>query len=67
MKVKPLEKPVRSPCVSVCVLDEDDVCVGCQRTGTEVARWGKMNNEERRAVLAQLDTRAQQQGMQFSN
>ena len=32
------EKPVKSPCVSLCALDIDDVCMGCQRTGQEISR-----------------------------
>lgn len=43
---------VRSPCVAVCALDEDDVCIGCHRTGDEILRWTTMTNEERRQVLA---------------
>ncbi len=42
---------VRSPCVQVCALDENDVCIGCQRTGDEILRWTQMDNDERREVL----------------
>jgi hypothetical protein len=42
---------VRSPCISVCALDEDDVCLGCHRTGDEILRWTTMTNDERRRVL----------------
>ncbi|MBS7326841.1 MAG: DUF1289 domain-containing protein [Thiopseudomonas sp.] len=59
----PFEKPVPSPCVSVCVLDEQDICVGCQRTGKEISYWGKMNNDERRAILQQAVQRAKAQGL----
>ena len=44
------EKPVASPCVYVCALGDDDICVGCQRSGEEITRWGRMDNAERRAV-----------------
>lgn len=60
---KPHEKPVPSPCVSICALDDDDLCVGCQRTGDEIIRWGKMTNDERRAVLSKLNQRAQAQSL----
>ncbi len=46
------EKPVKSPCVSICALNEEDICVGCFRTGMEISRWGGSSNEERRRVLA---------------
>lgn len=48
---------VRSPCVSVCALDENDICVGCQRTGDEIFRWTTMTNEERRKVLVKVAAR----------
>jgi len=48
------EKPVKSPCVSVCVLNDDDVCVGCYRTGREITDWGAYTNEQRREVLAKV-------------
>ena len=46
------EKPIKSPCVSICVLNEEDVCVGCYRTGNEISHWGSYSNQERRDVLA---------------
>jgi len=60
------EKPVRSPCVSICALDEADICVGCQRTVTEITAWSRMSNDERRAVLLLCDERARASGMMFS-
>ena len=33
------ERPVKSPCVSVCALDEQDICIGCQRTAAEITLW----------------------------
>jgi len=52
------EAPVPSPCNKVCTMDAaGEYCIGCQRTLDEIARWGAMTNEERRAVLAQLEAR----------
>lgn len=48
---------VRSPCVSVCALDENDICIGCQRSGDEILRWMSMTNEERRDVLRKVAER----------
>ncbi|MDC0664265.1 DUF1289 domain-containing protein [Marinobacter sp. SS21] len=42
---------VLSPCVSVCALDENDVCIGCHRTGDEILKWSQLTNDERRDVL----------------
>lgn len=46
------EKPLKSPCVSICVLNEEDICVGCFRTGNEISHWGSYTNDQRRDVLA---------------
>jgi uncharacterized protein len=40
-----------SPCVGICALNDDDVCVGCYRTGVEISHWGDMKENERRAIL----------------
>lgn len=56
------EKPVASPCVQVCALDEADICIGCQRSAAEITRWGRMDNAERRQVLVRCAERAQAQG-----
>lgn len=50
---------VRSPCVSVCALDADDLCIGCFRTGDEIMRWTAMTNEQRREVLEKVARREQ--------
>jgi len=57
------DKPVASPCVSLCALDEDDVCVGCQRSADEIRRWGLMDDQERREVLRRCSERARLGGL----
>lgn len=55
MSASPDDKTVRevvpSPCVSICALDGDDVCIGCFRTGMEIARWGILTPAQQREVL----------------
>jgi len=49
---------VVSPCVSVCLMDEArGQCEGCFRTIDEIAHWGLFDDDEKRAVLAQLPAR----------
>ena len=57
------QAPVRSPCVSICALDEDDICTGCQRSGMEIATWGRMSEVQRRDVLQRCEVRARKQGL----
>lgn len=43
---------IESPCVKICMLHpEAGVCVGCGRTGEEIAGWSAMTPEARRAVM----------------
>ena len=55
-----LEKEVliASPCISICALDAEDICVGCYRSGQEITRWSVAGNDERRAILASAAERA---------
>jgi hypothetical protein len=57
------ERPVASPCVQVCALDDDDICIGCQRNVAEITRWARMDNAERRQVLMLCHERAKAQGV----
>jgi len=50
-------EPIKSPCVSICALDMDDVCVGCHRTGDEITRWWNMDNTEKLATLEKAKER----------
>lgn len=46
---------VASPCRNICTLDPATrVCTACLRTLDEIARWGRMTDEEKRAVLARI-------------
>ncbi|MRX51235.1 DUF1289 domain-containing protein [Paracoccus sp. S-4012] len=48
-----------SPCVKICVMHPaEGLCIGCLRTMDEIARWGAMTTEERRAVTGSLPGRA---------
>lgn len=59
---EPAEKLIASPCVSICALDETDVCIGCQRNVDEIIRWSRLNNDQRREVLLRCHERARERG-----
>jgi predicted Fe-S protein YdhL (DUF1289 family) len=40
-----------------------DLCFGCGRTLTEIARWHRMESTERQAVMAQLSARMAEAGL----
>lgn len=53
---------VRSPCVSICALDEHDICTGCFRSGQEISQWGTYDDEHKRQVLKACAQREQASG-----
>jgi predicted Fe-S protein YdhL (DUF1289 family) len=55
--VAPEPRDVASPCVGLCVMDEQGLCEGCARTLDEIAGWSAASFAERRAILAALPGR----------
>ena len=45
------DKPVASPCNSICSLNDEDICIGCFRTNTEIRDWSYLDNYQRLDVL----------------
>jgi hypothetical protein len=50
---------IESPCVNICKLDRRGRCIGCLRTTDEIARWLRMTDHERSAIIAVLGGRRQ--------
>ena len=50
--------PVESPCIRVCTLDDDDVCLGCFRDIGEICAWGSASEAERREIVESARARA---------
>lgn len=51
-------KPVSSPCVSICRIDPaSGWCEGCLRTIDEIAAWGTLRDDARRAIWSRLEAR----------
>ena len=48
---------IETPCVKICVIDEDGLCVGCARTLDEIAGWGSWSADRRNAVMRGLPAR----------
>lgn len=47
----------QSPCISVCLLDDNDVCVGCYRTADEITDWFMADGDGKREILARAQER----------
>ena len=49
---------VSSPCTQICAIDEaTGWCTGCKRTIAEIAAWGVLDDDAKRAVWAALPSR----------
>ena len=47
-------KVVLSPCIGICELDDTGLCMGCLRTGNEIAAWSQMGDDERLRFMTQV-------------
>ena len=48
------EHAIPSPCIGTCALDAQGYCMGCQRTGAEIAAWTCMDDGERRRLMDEV-------------
>ena len=54
-----IEKPVESPCIGNCCLDDSLICLGCFRSLDEINEWGIVDNQRRRVILQNTKLRKQ--------
>jgi len=54
------EKAVPSPCIGVCALNENDICVGCYRSVDELSHWDSYSNVEKKQVILKTAERARE-------
>jgi predicted Fe-S protein YdhL (DUF1289 family) len=46
-----IDAAAASPCINVCQLDAQGLCVGCRRTLDEIAEWSSASEARRREIL----------------
>ena len=46
-----IEEEPQSPCISVCLLDEHDICQGCFRSADEITDWLMATPQQKRQIL----------------
>ena len=47
-------RAVLSPCIGICTIDDDGLCVGCHRTGNKIAAWPMMNDDARLRMMDEV-------------
>jgi predicted Fe-S protein YdhL (DUF1289 family) len=61
-----MSRPTRpmSPCLSICTLDEDSVCMGCLRTLNEIKGWVFLQPAAQWSLVEELAERRAAQDVQ---
>jgi predicted Fe-S protein YdhL (DUF1289 family) len=50
-------KAVPSPCVDICRLNAEGLCVGCRRTLGEISEWPHASDARRLEILREIKLR----------
>jgi hypothetical protein len=51
-----------SPCVDICRLDAQGICIGCRRTIGEISEWSRATEARRREILNDIKVRTTRSG-----
>lgn len=46
-----------SPCINICSLDEEEICMGCFRHIDEIRLWSKTDIATQQKILANIEQR----------
>jgi uncharacterized protein len=47
-----------SPCIKICTIaPATKLCMGCARTVDEITAWGRLSEQERLRIMAELPSR----------
>ncbi|MFC0241176.1 DUF1289 domain-containing protein [Rhodopseudomonas telluris] len=56
---------IETPCIAVCLIDpQTSLCFGCGRTLPEIARWHRLDRDERLTIMAALPARMAEAGLE---
>ena len=50
----------QSPCVRICTLNTDNICIGCGRNADELKNWINFSDETKRTIKLQLQGRLEE-------
>ena len=48
-----------SPCVSNCCLNEEDICLGCFRSLTEITGWSQASDSGKQDIIVNTKIRSE--------
>lgn len=47
----------KAPCQRNCCLDQDDICIGCGRSLTEICGWHQADSNQKQQILSNAEQR----------
>lgn len=53
---------MKSPCINVCELDEDNICIGCGRSLDQILNWTDYTEEKRKKIIKSLNKKDKSYG-----
>ena len=53
-------QPSLSPCIGICRLDAEDICLGCERSMAEIRSWGLLSRTQQRKILTRIQLQRRQ-------
>ena len=59
-------QPSLSPCIGLCKLNADDICLGCARSMAEIRSWGLLSRTQQRKILTRIQLQRRQQAAPHS-
>jgi predicted Fe-S protein YdhL (DUF1289 family) len=48
---------VPSPCIDICVMEDEGYCKGCLRSVSEIAQWRKLSANKKLEILENIKER----------
>ena len=48
---------IKSPCIGLCSLNIDKICLGCYRSLEEIGTWLQLDNQSKTQILANCHNR----------
>ena len=46
---------VESPCTKDCCLNDEDVCVSCDRTKSEIIDWTNLTEQQKQKIIDRIN------------
>ena len=50
-------KPIASPCINICELNQANICTGCYRSIDEIMDWRELSNEVKEVIIEKAKER----------